>query len=228
MKRYTETVENYLKTILRFTQDDQPVSTNTIAQHLGTSAASVTDMLKKLCDEKLVDYTPYKGASLTADGERVALQIIRKHRLWEVFLVEKLRFSWDHVHDVAEQLEHVESDELIQRIDEFLGFPKFDPHGDPIPSEDGKIELLDTQLLSELPAGTTAQLVRVRSSETDFLQYLDRIGIGLGAQVTLVERLAFDESLVLEVNKRQVVMSGPVAENLLMFLPKAPANNPMA
>ncbi len=217
MKRLTETVENYLKAIFRFSRTEQSVSTNVIAQHLGTSAASVTDMLKKLCDEKLVEYTPYKGATLTPEGQQVALQIIRKHRLWEVFLVEKLQFSWDNVHDVAEQLEHIDSPELIRRLDEFLGYPKFDPHGDPIPDEDGAIEFRNTLLLTELLPGARGVLVRVRRSDADFLQYLDRLGLPLGAHIALVERLPYDDSLVLEVGTRQVVLGGSIAENLFLL-----------
>ena len=139
MKTHSVTEENYLKAIYKFSDGENNVSTNTISKYLRTTPASVTDMVKRLNEKKLVDYQPYKGVSLTSEGQVIALKIIRKHRLWEVFLVKVLNFSWDSVHDTAEQLEHIDSPELIDKLDEFLGYPKFDPHGDPIPSPSGEI-----------------------------------------------------------------------------------------
>lgn len=216
MKDHTETEENYLKTILRFSRDQELVSTNTIANYLGTSPASVTDMLKKLKNKSkpLVDYTKYKGAKLTGEGRRIALRIIRKHRLWEVFLVEKLKFSWDNVHEVAEQLEHIDSPELIKRLDEFLEFPKFDPHGDPIPDESGEIAQRMTVLLSEVNSGKLVRIVNVVLTSTDFLQYLEHLHLTLGKKIKVLDRLSFDHSLQLEVDGKQVIINGTVAENL--------------
>jgi DtxR family Mn-dependent transcriptional regulator len=217
MKAHTETEENYLKCILRHSAEGEAVSTNTIAQHLGTSAASVTDMLKKLSDKQLVDYKPYKGVLLTEQGRRVALDILRKHRLWEVFLVEKLRFSWDNVHEVAEQLEHIESPELIRRIDEFLGYPKFDPHGDPIPGEDGQMAQRDTCRLADLPTGGSAVLAGVGRSDPDFLQYLGKLGLSLEVRLEVIEKLPFDDSVQLLVHGKALIVSGNVAYNLLVI-----------
>lgn len=220
MKRHTETEENYLKCILHHSQQGELVSTNTIAGELGTSPASVTDMLKKLQKRQphpLVNYTPYRGVTLTDAGQKVALTIVRKHRLWEVFLVEKLNFSWDNVHDVAEQLEHIDSPELVRAIDQFLGYPKFDPHGDPIPTEDGLIETRDLYPLTDIPPGETVTVAGVRRSDQDFLQYLDRVGLVLDARVQVVERLAFDDSLQLQVHDRDLIASGNVARNVLVL-----------
>jgi DtxR family Mn-dependent transcriptional regulator len=214
MKHHTETEENYLKCILRFSEQAAPVSTSTIAASMGTTAASVTDMLKKLSDKQLVLYQPYKGVSLTEQGRLVALRIVRKHRLWEVFLVEKLKFSWDNVHEVAEQLEHVDSPELIRRIDEFLGYPKFDPHGDPIPTEEGEMARRDTRLLSDIQPGDRVVIAGVQRSDQDFLQYLDLIGLTLNRVVTVVERIAYDESLRLMAEGGSLVVSGSVARNI--------------
>lgn len=218
MKHHTETEENYLKTIFRFSRDEESVSTNTIANYLGTSAASVTDMLKRLSKKGLVKYTPWYGVVLEEEGRKVALRIIRKHRLWEVFLSQKLQFSWDNVHDVAEQLEHINSPELIQRLDEFLGFPKFDPHGDPIPSESGEIEIRTTQLLQDIQVGATAEIAGVLLSSADFLQYLDRVGLTIGQKVQVSEKISFDNSMILEVKDARVIVSGTVSKNLRVLL----------
>lgn len=218
MKHHTETEENYLKTIFRFSRDEESVSTNTIANYLGTSAASVTDMLKRLSKKGLVNYTPWYGVVLEEEGRKVALKIIRKHRLWEVFLSQKLQFSWDNVHDVAEQLEHINSPELIQRLDEFLGFPKFDPHGDPIPSESGEIEIRTTHLLQDIQVGATAEIAGVLLSSADFLQYLDRVGLTIGQKVQVNEKISFDNSMILEVKDARVIVSGTVSKNLRVLL----------
>ncbi|TAE51538.1 MAG: metal-dependent transcriptional regulator [Bacteroidetes bacterium] len=214
---HTETEENYLKCILKYSLQEEVVYTNTIAAHLGTSAASVTDMLKKLSEKQLVHYKPYKGVSLSEEGRRIALAIVRKHRLWEVFLVEKLKFSWDNIHEVAEQLEHIESQELIRRLDDFLNYPKFDPHGDPIPDEYGAIESRNTRLLSEIQPGETAIVAGVGRSDPDFLQYLERVGLTLEREVRVMEHLGFDESVLLEIGDQHTVISGTVARNLFVL-----------
>lgn len=194
------------------------VATNTIANYLGTSPASVTDMLKKLSGKKertpLVNYTPYKGVSLTEKGKKIALSILRKHRLWEVFLVNKLNFSWDNVHEVAEQLEHIQSQELISRLDEFLDYPKFDPHGDPIPTEDGKLKILDTPLLADIEEGETVVIASVKRSDPDFLQYLERLGLLINKRIQVKEKLKFDDSIEIMVDNKSMLISGTVSENL--------------
>lgn len=220
MKPHTETEENYLKCILRYSKGQEPVSTNTIARELGTSPASVTDMVKKLSIREpasLVNYTPYRGVTLTDEGRKVALRIIRKHRLWEVFLVEVLNFSWDNIHDVAEQLEHVDSPELIRAIDQFLGYPKYDPHGDPIPNEEGVIETREIYPLSAIEPGQEVVIAGVRRSDPDFLQYLDTVGLVINRTVKILDQLAFDESLQLEVEGRIFITSGNVSRNLMVM-----------
>lgn len=209
--------ENYLKAIYHLMQESEgSVSTNAIADSMQTRAASVTDMLKKLSAKKLIDYRKYYGVSMTDSGQRAALEIIRKHRLWETFLVEKLNFAWDQVHEVAEQLEHIQSPLLIQRIDALLGYPTHDPHGDPIPSEQGKIAEQPQILLSELKSGTPANIVAVNDSSPDFLRYLDRIGISIGSQVQILEKLPFDGSIELSVDKDNSgkFISKEVSDNL--------------
>jgi len=215
--RNTQTEENYLKTIYHFEQEADMVSTNSIAHELGTSPASVTDMVKKLNDKGLVIYKPYHGTRLTEKGRKIALSIIRKHRLWEVFLVEKLNFSWEQVHEVAEQLEHIHSPELIRRLDTFLGYPKFDPHGDPIPTESGEIQERKTYDLVEIEAGETVTIAGVNLTETSFLQYLNKTGLVIGTEVIVLEKLAFDDSIELKVGDRSLIINGNVSRNLLVL-----------
>ena len=217
MKNQSQTRENYLKCILRHSGGGEKVSTNTIAKHLGTSAASVTDMLRKLKDDNLIQYEKYKGASLTKSGKTIALKIQRKHRLWEVFLVEHLSFSWDNVHDIAEQLEHIDSPELIKALDKFLDYPKFDPHGDPIPSESGEIEFRDTHPLSDIQAGEQVVIASVKRSDPEFLQYLEKVGLTINRKLKVVEKLDFDNSIQIEVNGHKSVISGSVGMNLLVL-----------
>ncbi len=209
--------ENYLKAIYHLmTESDGAVTTNAIAESMNTRAASVTDMLKKLSAKKLIDYKKYYGVSMTQHGEKAALEVIRKHRLWETFLVEKLNFAWDQVHEVAEQLEHIHSPLLIQRIDALLGYPTHDPHGDPIPSEQGEITEQSHILLSELKSGSSAHIVAVNDSSPDFLRYLDRIGISIGSSVRILEKVSFDASLELEIGpeRKSVFVSKEVSDNL--------------
>ncbi len=216
--KHTQTEENYLKTIFHFSRlSAESVSTNNIANELGTTPASVTDMIKKLHEKDLVNYTPYKGVTLTEKGEKIALHIIRKHRLWEVFLVQKLGFSWDNIHEVAEELEHIESSELIKRLDAFLGFPRFDPHGDPIPTEDGVILHRDTVCLIEVKAGTVVTLAGVQSTHPPFLQYLDKIHLGIGKKLIVRDVLPFDNALQLDIDGKDIVVSGNIAEKLLVI-----------
>lgn len=215
--KHTTTEENYLKTIFHLSNGEEGlVNTNTIAHELGTSAASVTDMIKKLSEKELVQYQPYRGVSLTAQGKKIAIHIVRKHRLWEVFLVQKLHFSWDNVHEVAEQLEHIDSPELIRRLDAFLDSPRFDPHGDPIPTEEGEFAPSETVPLLEIEEGEKIVLAGVSSTHPAFLQYLDKLQIGIGKQFILVEKLPFDNSVQLEIAGKSVIISGNIAEKLLV------------
>lgn len=210
------TEENYLKAIYSLSNQGT-ASTNSIAERLQTKASSVTDMAKKLAEKKLVHYKKYQGVQLTDKGMSIALKIIRKHRLWEVFLVEKLQFKWDEVHDIAEQLEHINSVELTTRLDEFLGFPRFDPHGDPIPDKDGKmIERKSTKLLSELQLGETGIIVGVEDSDAHFLQYLESQELVLGTPVNLKKYFEFDRSMMVLAGKKELTLSYQVCKNLLI------------
>ena len=216
MQSFTE--ENYIKAIYKLSDNGaQEVNTNAIAEALETKAASVTDMLRKLSAKDLVHYVKYKGVSLTKEGERVALQVIRKHRLWEVFLVEKLKFNWDEVHDVAEELEHITSPLLTQRLDEFLGHPRFDPHGDPIPTEDGEVKQKKQRLLAEMDVNETGIVVGVNDSQPLFLQYLDKKGISLGSRIKVIDRIAYDNSfeIILEDDKN-LLLSSEVTRNIFL------------
>jgi DtxR family transcriptional regulator, Mn-dependent transcriptional regulator len=212
------TEENYIKAIYKLSAGGQDgVNTNSIAEALETKAASVTDMLRKLSAKGMVDYVKYKGVSLTEAGERLALKVIRKHRLWEVFLVDKLKFNWDEVHEVAEELEHISSELLTRRLDEFLGHPQFDPHGDPIPSEDGKLKLKPQKLLAEMDVHTDGLVVGVNDSQPLFLQYLDKMGIFLGAKIKVLDKIPYDNSLEINIeNKKNLVVSSEVARNIFL------------
>ncbi len=211
--------ENYLKTIYHLTTIiDSEVSTNAIAEKTETKASSVTDMLKKLADKGLVNYKKYQGVSLTENGRLAAKMIVRKHRLWEVFLVEKLDFSWDEVHDIAEQLEHIQSDKLINRLDDFLNNPTEDPHGDPIPDVHGKIIKIEKQLLSELTENQRGICVGVKDTSSEFLKYLDKQGIALGSEIAILSIEEFDKSLRIKVGTNERTISHKIAGNLFVKL----------
>ncbi|MFY8111019.1 MAG: metal-dependent transcriptional regulator [Flavobacterium sp.] len=213
----THSEENYLKAIYHLTvQLEAEVPTNAIAEMMETKASSVTDMLKKLADKALINYIKYQGVSLTEKGMHAAKMIVRKHRLWEVFLVEKLSFTWDEVHDIAEQLEHIKSEQLINKLDDFLGNPTEDPHGDPIPDAQGKITKTEKLLLSELTEKDTAICVGVKDSSADFLQYLNKQKIALGAVIKVLGRENFDASLHLIINDTPLTVSSKIAGNLYM------------
>ena len=217
MKQHSSTEEDYLKVIYKSSTGAGLVSTNAISKQLKTSPASVTDMIKRLSDKKLVNYQPYKGVRLTAEGQKIALKIIRKHRLWEVFLVNVLKFSWDSVHETAEQLEHIDSPELIEKLDEFLDFPKFDPHGDPIPSSTGEFVERETTPLSECEGGMVVTVAGVGEHSTDYLRYLDKIGLNIGVKVRVLEKIDFDQSLMLDVKGREIVLSGEFSKRVLVL-----------
>jgi DtxR family Mn-dependent transcriptional regulator len=192
----TQSEENYLKTIFKITERDRKTaSTNDIAEVLKTSAASVTDMLKKLSNKDLVAYEKYKGASLSPIGNKYATDLVRKHRLWESFLVDKLGFSWEEVHDIAEQMEHIKSEELIDRLDQYLGRPKFDPHGDAIPNAQGKFTIRNQYILDVLDESEVGVLVGVRNNAQDFLEYLNDLNISLGTEFKVLQKIKFDKSI---------------------------------
>ncbi|OFY87431.1 MAG: iron-dependent repressor [Bacteroidetes bacterium RIFCSPLOWO2_12_FULL_35_15] len=217
MHSFTE--ENYLKAIYKLIeQEGDVVTTNALAERMSTKAASVTDMLKKLSDKKLINYQKYQGVTLTTKGEKVALNIIRKHRLWEMFLVEKLDFKWDEVHDVAEQLEHINSDKLIEQIDKFLNFPKVDPHGDPIPTANGKLISSKSQVLSKFKKNDVSIMTGVVDHSAAFLQFLDKSGLVLGNEIKIKDIVEFDRSLQIIVNKKDTLfISNDVAKNILVI-----------
>lgn len=219
MLSFTE--ENYLKAIYRLSEGGmKAVLTNEIAESMSTKAASVTDMIKKLSNKNLISYEKYYGAKITRQGKSEALSVIRKHRLWETFLVEKLNFSWDEVHDVAEQLEHIQSPLLIEKLDEFLGYPTADPHGHPIPDKDGKIQTPKLVPLSETALDKKAVIRSVKDGSPSFLQYLSKIGIYIGARIVILDKIEFDGSLEVQIdNKSRVFISRHAAENLLVNEP---------
>jgi len=213
----TYSEENYLKVIYHLSNNaNKGISTNAIANVMESKPSSVTDMVQKLADKELVEYVKYQGVTLTEKGMFMALMIVRKHRLWEVFLVDKLDFSWDEVHDVAEQLEHIKSEKLTNKLDEFLGFPTEDPHGDPIPDKEGRIANVDKKLLSEISINKKVICVGVKDSSPPFLQYLDKQQIALGSSIEVVAKEDFDHSLSLRVDGKEVAVSNKIASNLFV------------
>ena len=207
--------ENYLKVIYHLSLvSPKGINTNAIAGMLNTKASSVTDMMKKLSDKELVAYQKYQGVTLTEKGFHSAKMIVRKHRLWEVFLVDKLNFSWDEVHEIAEELEHIKSEVLINKLDAFLDFPTFDPHGDPIPNADGEIKKINKLLLSDSELNKEYQCVGVKDSSSNFLQYLDKQKIALGSKITVKEKESFDDTLLVEIDSREMTLSNKIANNL--------------
>jgi len=218
LSRPSHTVENYLKCIFSLGQGkDERIPTNAIAEKLGTTAASVTDMIKKLSANGYVHYERYHGVTLTRTGRQIAVALIRRHRLWETFLVDKLGFQWDEVHDLAEELEHINNDLLSERLDAFLGNPTVDPHGDPIPDKDGNIQYHEDVSLDQLEAGQQGIIVGVTDHSTDFLQYLEKNGLVIRAVVKVMQVEAYDQSKRLELDKgKQLNVSHKVAANLLV------------
>lgn len=211
------TEENYLKIIYHLSENnDNAIQTNAIAEKMQTKAASVTDMIKKLADKRLIDYKKYQGVRLTENGRRTAINVVRKHRLWEVFLVEKLNFKWDEVHDIAEDLEHINSAELIERLDEFLAFPKSDPHGDPIPDKNGKFDTIPFTKLSKLPPGSKGLITGVSEHSSLFLKHLEKLGLTLGKALEIKEITDFDGSVELIVEQKNISVSREVARHILV------------
>ena len=215
--KMTQSEENYLKIIYHLSQSEKsPISTNAIASKIDSKASSVTDMLKKLAEKNLVSYLKYQGVQLTQNGLSVAKMIVRKHRLWEVFLVDKLHFAWDEVHEIAEQLEHIKSDQLINKLDEFLEFPTYDPHGDPIPDRNGIIVNTEKQLLSDFELNKKCIVIGVKDSSSDFLKYLSKQKIGLGTKIIILQKEPFDNSLLIEIKKVKMLLSAKIANTIFI------------
>jgi len=215
----TQSEENYLKAIYHLgNQGQDAVSTNAIAEKINAKASSVTDMIKKLADKKLADYIKYQGVSLTKQGRIAATSVIRKHRLWEVFLVDKLNFSWDEVHVVAEQLEHINSKKLTKELDAFLDFPTHDPHGDPIPDAAGIIKPSEKIMLSKVGVNSSCVCVGVNDSSTSFLKYLDKQNIALGTTIKVIGKEDFDESMQVSINNMILHISKTISNNIYVKL----------
>lgn len=218
MLSFTE--ENYLKALLMITQsgtDTQEVGTNQLASQLGVKPATATDMLKKLKEKKLIDYEKYGKISLTHAGKKIAIEVVRKHRLWETFLYQVLGFSWDEVHEVAEQLEHIQSPQLVERLDKFLGFPQYDPHGDAIPDANGNMEVLHRKTLSESPAGIITTMVAVKDNSPAFLQYASTLNLGIDTEIKVLHVQPFDGSMDIEIDGNKATVSQKFAENIFIL-----------
>lgn len=216
-KTYSE--ENYLKAIYHIGKSESKASLKGIADALENNPASVIDMLKKLQEKQLITYDKVQGAVLMPSGEAAALDIIRKHRLWEVFLVEKLQYGWDEVHDIAEQLEHIHDEQLAKKLDDFLGNPAFDPHGDPIPAHNGKMPVYASIRLSEVEIGEVCKVGSVRDTSTPFLKYLKQLNVGLGTKIKVLEKMEFDQSVTILINDGEPkTVSSKMTDNILVIL----------
>lgn len=212
----TKTEEDYLKSLLhlRWKSEDGHIGTNLLAQSVGVAPATANSMLKKLRDKKWVEYEKYGAINLTEEGEKIALQLIQKHRLWETFLFDKLDFTWDEVHVVAEQLEHIRSEKLIEQLDEFLDYPKLDPHGDPIPGPDGEIVHEEKKTLAEMPVGSVSRISSVKDTSAAFLQYVSEMGMDLETQIEILNKQEFDNSIEIRVKDKIHRISEKFSRNL--------------
>jgi DtxR family transcriptional regulator, Mn-dependent transcriptional regulator len=209
-------VENYLKNIFELEASEKKVTTTLLAAKLKISPASVTDMVKKLSQKGFLRHVPYKGVEVTEKGKRSALKIIRKHRLWEMFLVEVLHFSWDTIHEEAEEFEHIMSDKMENKIDEVLGFPNVDPHGAPIPRKDGTIKKMNLEPLGEVSEGTTVRVLSVNDEDPELLQYASSIGLSLNKRIFIKQKNKFDDSLVIRIGSKETVVSSKLAQNIFV------------
>ena len=217
MLNYSTSEENYIKAIYHLQGQEATVTTNELANELKTKPASVTDMMKKLKVKKLLHYQPYQGFRLSSEGSKVALGIIRRHRLWEYFLAEKLKFSWDEVHEVAEDLEHVSNKKLIDKLDEFLGFPRVDPHGDPIPDAQGKIEVSKKICLTGLPLNIPAFVSSVSDQSSEILELMEHKKISIGTKLEVKKKFMFDNSMEVRINRQPAfTISEQLAKNIFV------------
>jgi DtxR family Mn-dependent transcriptional regulator len=212
----SEQVENYIKNIYKLQEQEKRVTTSLLSDRLQISAPSVSEMVRKLADEGTVRYTPYKGVELTEEGRKQALKIVRRHRLWELFLVEVLKYQWDEIDEEAERLEHFMSEKLEERIDVALGYPRRDPHGDLIPTREGILEDPKHVALSDLEPGSDGIVSRVNDEHPEVLQYMSKLGIVLGTVVRIKERIDFDGSLRAEIGSREQFISAKLAQNIFV------------
>ena len=209
--------ENYIKSIYHLQQQNDTVTTNSLAQEINTRPASVTDMLKKLQVKNILEYEKYRGFRLNATGNKVALNIVRRHRLWEYFLVSKLGFEWDKVHAIAEELEHVSSIDLIQKLDTFLNYPQTDPHGDPIPDKNGKVPNIKQLSMAEIAEKKTVIVSSVSNQSTEMLELMKHYNVGIGTEVKIIKRFSFDGSVEIKVSKQvPCILSEQVAKNIFV------------
>jgi len=210
----SEQIENYLKNIYKIQATEGKVTTTSLSDRLQISPASVTEMVKKLADDGSLTHTPYKGFELTESGKRQALKVVRKHRLWEMFLVEVLHFGWDEIDEEAEKLEHFMSARMEDKIDEVLGYPRVDPHGDPIPANDGSMKKIRSVPLAEVEEGSTVRILRVSDNSPELLQYASSVGLTLNKKITIKQRMKFDDSLIVRIGTKELTISSRVAENV--------------
>jgi DtxR family Mn-dependent transcriptional regulator len=216
----SQTEENYLKALFHLTAENpgkNEAGTNELATNLNVKPATANDMLKKLKAKKLINYEKYGKISLTAAGKRQAIEVIRKHRLWETFLYEKLEFTWDEVHEVAEQLEHIQSPKLIEKLEKFLNYPEFDPHGDAIPNAKGELKFQTRKTLSQVAIGKTCRLIAVKDNSAPFLQYVVKVGLGISSKIKVISRQDFDAMMEIEVNGKKSSVSQKFAENIFVL-----------
>lgn len=214
--RLSQTEENYLKAIYKLSEaGNTNASTNDLSNALQNRAASVTDMLGKLSKKNLITYKKYRGVTLTIKGKEIALNVIRKHRLWECFLVQKLKFTWDEIHEVAEQLEHIQSERLIERLEQFLGYPKHDPHGEPIPTASGQLNLPEQINIIQAKAGEQVKVSMVNSEEAEFLQLLAKENIGIGSVLNVIESES-KNGLVVKAARRKVTLGIDTARHIFV------------
>ena len=219
MLNYSTSEENYIKAIFHLQAGQNTVNTNALAERLSTKPASVTDMMKKLKAKRLLHYQPYQGFRLSTEGRKVALDIVRRHRLWEYFLAEKLKFKWDEVHAVAEDLEHVSSKKLIDKLDEYLGYPKFDPHGDPIPDSLGKMQGNEQLALTDLPVNKQAEVSRVINQSDEMLELLQHKKITIGTKLEVKRKFSFDHSIEIKLRQQPAFsISEQLAKNIFVTI----------
>ncbi len=213
----TQAEENYLKAlyhVIQGTEAKKEAGTNALAAYLNIKPATVSEMLKKLKEKDLLHYQRYGKISLTKSGERLAIEVVRKHRLWECFLYEKLGFGWEEVHEVAEQLEHIQSAKLMDCLDKFLGYPEIDPHGDPIPNAKGEFKIRSKTTLAEMRINKLCKIVAVKDNSVSFLQYVVKLGLTLSSKIKVLQRQEFDGSMELEANGKRIIVSQKFAENI--------------
>jgi DtxR family transcriptional regulator, Mn-dependent transcriptional regulator len=216
---FSSTEENYLKALLHLTliSEREEAGTNEIAAYLGVKPATANDMLKRLKEKKVLKYEKYGKVSLTEKGRVLAIEVLRKHRLWETFLYEKLEFTWDEVHEVAEQLEHIQSHKLVDKLDKFLAYPKYDPHGDVIPNAKGEMSEPFRKTLAEMAPGKTCKMVAVKDNTAPFLQYVVQVGLGINNNIKVLSKQPYDAIMEIEVEGKRSHVSQKFAENILVL-----------